>query len=301
MINRNVLFVMILELLLILPLCAADIQEEESYSIANMDKVIIDQSKLKAVAIGISIVPTKTLITSGPQESLLVKIEAQQFFRKSNPVKINTTQEGRELRILMQYRNPLRFGISFGKIKIHVIVPESWLKDVELYNGRTETIVSNLRIAHFKANPILTDIDLQNSNFESIDINLGSDSSLMAQGVHANAWTIMGKLGTVKAKEVSGAMNISTFDGNIDIDFATFQGMSEFSSTLGNINIKIPEQTEMALDLSSTLEKIKTDIPIMGSIGDNDDRHIKGTTGPTSNKITAHTGDGVIKILTKKS
>ncbi|MDC7127330.1 MAG: DUF4097 family beta strand repeat-containing protein, partial [Spirochaetales bacterium] len=150
-------------------------------------------------------------------------------------------------------------------------------------------------------NMILEELSIENSDFSMIDFNLGMDGNFFAENVASEKWFIKGKLGKVIAKNISGSMDATTVDGNIEILFSSFSGDTSLSSKLGNITVYLPEQTKLNLDLSSKFENVKTNLPVIGLVSNNSTKAVNGSVGVSSNLLYAHSGDGRIRVFEQKA
>jgi len=90
-----------------------------------------------------------------------------------------------------------------------------------------------------------------------------------------------------------------TVDDNITLDFADFQETSQLLSKLGKINVSVPEDSQLHLSLSSTLKSVKTDLPVLRSLTGHDDHRLKGYIGASRNHLTAHSGDGLVQVVSR--
>jgi DUF4097 and DUF4098 domain-containing protein YvlB len=163
-------------------------------------------------------------------------------------------------------------GLRSGSVQIQISVPPDTLTDLQTNAG--EITVDGLRAAvkaHTAAGSVtLTDV--------VADVSASSNA------------------GSIEATDVSGEVRLTTNAGSIKYE-GDPQGDCEFRTNAGSIELRLPEDLDMELDLSSNVGSVKVDYELGGRVSVSR-RQVKGIVGSGADgKITAHTSAGGIELV----
>jgi len=143
------------------------------------------------------------------------------------------------------------------------------------------------------------DLTLEKVNAKSFDIDMSSGSIEIdgAQG-SVKAHTKFGNITLTNAKNVT--LDLLTQSGTIDFEGTLGEGPHTLHSDFGSIDIALPADTALNVDLETNFGKVKSDIPVSILLtGELTDSHWVGTTndGGSEFKISTKSGDITIKAL----
>lgn len=143
------------------------------------------------------------------------------------------------------------------------------------------------------------DLTLEKVNAKSFDIDMSSGSIEIdgAQG-SVKAHTKFGNITLTNAKNVT--LDLLTQSGTIDFEGTLGEGPHTLHSDFGSIDIALPADTALNVDLETNFGKVKSDIPISILLtGELTDSHWVGTTndGGSEFKVSTKSGDITIKAL----
>lgn len=108
--------------------------------------------------------------------------------------------------------------------------------------------------------------------------------------------------GEMQIREVTGAVNASSASGNVDVEIERLDGAKDlkFSSASGNVSVKLPNNLDANVHLSTASGSITTDFPLEVK-GDEygPSRSARGQLGSGSRtlRITSASGDVSLKRL----
>lgn len=292
----TLLLKLILAAVLIAPLSAGEINIEKRASLDGCRKIIIDQNKLRAFTIGINIMPVRTKISSWSGSDLAVNIRGDLSVGSTNEPSVTIDERNDSAEVLFSYRKSTHIGLAVGRLDIEILIPENWNSDLELKNIKTETSIEALSLNRLNGNMSMADLNLRNSKFNEIRLDLGTDSGFSAQAVDAGLWNLKGGMGDISADRVSGEMTIETFDGDIEIGFSRFEGASRLISGMGSIAVTVPDDSQLAFDLSSTTEPAVADLPNADLEESPKRGKIRGAAGVSENLLTARSVGGKVRL-----
>lgn len=143
------------------------------------------------------------------------------------------------------------------------------------------------------------DLTLEKVNAQSYDINMNSGSINIngAQG-SVKAHTDFGNIVLTNAKNAT--LDLSTQSGTIDFDGTLGEGPHVLHSDFGSIEITLPADSALNVDLETDFGKVRSDIPISIVLTDElTNSHWVGTTndGGSEFKVSTKSGDITIKAL----
>ncbi len=285
---------------LLLPsLSAESISKEDRIPINNVGRIVVDGRNLAEARLGVNIVTTSMTIKSWEGEDLAIVQKGHRSLGRITPLTVDHTRNGDEATLSLSWDHRFGIGIRIGRVDMTLLVPEAWGGELVLQDFHLKTHVEGLSIGALTGNMKLADLKITDSEIETVDLSMGVDSDFEAENVRAESWFLRGKLGKITARNIRGTIDAETIDGNISIDFLDFRGMSRLSSKLGKIAVFLPAESELELNLSSTLESVRTDLPVIGLAAEKDPHKIEGYIGSSDHHLTAHSGDGRVSVFSK--
>lgn len=184
--------------------------------------------------------------------------------------------------------------------------------NIEFDNGSAVTLTLNtnsgrIELASVNVSGLLLvkddfgDLTLEKVNAKSHDIDMNSGSIKIdgAQGP-VKAHTKFGNITLTNAKNV--ALDLFTQSGTIDFEGTLGEGLHTLHSDFGSIEIALPADTALNVDLETNFGKVKSDLPVSILLtGEFTDSHWVGTTndGGSAFKVSTKSGDITIKTLGK--
>ena len=182
--------------------------------------------------------------------------------------------------------------------------------NIEFDNGSAVTLTLNtnsgrIELTSVNVNGLLLvkdefgDLTLEKVRAKSHDFDMNSGSIKIdgAQGP-VKAHTKFGNITLTNAKNVT--LDLFTQSGTIDFEGALGEGPHTLHSDFGGIEIALPADTALNVDLETNFGKVKSDIPVSILLtGEFTDSHWIGTTndGGSEFKVSTKSGDITIKAL----
>ena len=148
------------------------------------------------------------------------------------------------------------------------------------------------------------DIQLTNVTAGSYDLN-GSNGDLTIDGVSGRlkAHTQFGDIDILNASSV--ILDLDTNNGSIHFNGSLGEGPHTVKSEFGSVDLTLPSDAKLNVDLSTEFGKIKSDLPVTltvtetsGSISNHD--QIVGTINGGGDQLTVDTNNGSVTIHAKK-
>ena len=285
--------------LLLRPLSSESISRENRIPIRDVGKIIVDGRNLPEARLGVNIVTTSMAIKSWEGEDLVIVQKGHRSLGRITLVNVDHTRNGDEATLSLSWDHNFGIGIRIGRIEMTFFVPQAWGGELVLQDLHLNTLIEGLSIVALIGNMKLADLKITDSAIKNVVLSMGGDSDFQAENVQAESWFLRGQLGKITARNIGGAVDVETIDGNISIDFIDFWGTSRLISKLGEISVFIPADSELELNLSSTLDSVQTDLPVIGLVAERDLHKIEGYIGSSNHHLTAHSGDGKVSVFLK--
>jgi len=148
------------------------------------------------------------------------------------------------------------------------------------------------------------DIQLTNVTASSYDLD-SNNGDVTIDGVTGilKAHTEFGDIDILNASSV--ILDLDTNNGSIDFNGSLGEGAHIVKSEFGSVDLTLPSDVKLNVDLSTEFGKIKSDLPITltvtetsGSVSNHD--QIVGTINGGGDQLTVDTNNGNVTIHTKK-
>ena len=146
------------------------------------------------------------------------------------------------------------------------------------------------------------DIDLTQAMASSYDLHTNSGSITIdgAKG-KLKAYTDFGNIEILNAKSVT--LDVKTNSGNIEFSGSLGAGPHNVKSDFGNIDLALPTDAKLNVDLKTDFGKIKSDLPITVTLTESsssDKDQIVGAINGGGEQLTVNTNSGGINITAIK-
>ena len=173
------------------------------------------------------------------------------------------------------------FGININRTTMDIYIPEILLEEFKINVVSGDVIIEDIETARLNLGTVSGDIKIEELVTEKIRANSTSGDI-----------TVKDYTGNIDAGSTSGDISLMGGRDNEDIDVSTVSGDilieqdavsdMKLGSTSGDIKIKLPEESQFYLDISTVSGEIKHDFSIKiissgrrdleGEIGDGDER-----------------------------
>jgi hypothetical protein len=170
---------------------------------------------------------------------------------------------------------------------------------LETKSGKTSITKVNVSDL-LKINSDFGEIELTQAMAGSYDLQTNS-GTINIDGAKGNlkAYTDFGDIDIVNAKSV--LLDLKTNSGSIQFSGSPGEGLQNVESDFGNIDLSIPADSQLNVDLKTDFGKISSDIPITVTLtGESDGNHQTGTMNSGGELLTVQTKNGNISITAIK-
>lgn len=138
------------------------------------------------------------------------------------------------------------------------------------------------------------------SDVQADSIKVGSASgSVTLADAQAEAIDLHASSGPVKAESITcSRLTAESVSGSVSVVFspsAPSDLVAEVGATSGSVTVVVPPGFAGQVDLSASSGSVNVDLPVTVQ-GRIDKRHVKGTIGEGSGRLTAHTASGSIRV-----
>jgi len=193
----------------------------------------------------------------------------------------------------LQSKDIIVFGINIERTTMDIYIPEIILEEVKINVVSGDVIMQHIETAQLNLKTVSGDIKIEELTAEKIRTNSTSGDIIV------NNYT-----GDIDAGSTSG--DISLMDGreNEDVDASSVSGDilieqdavsdMKLGSTSGDIRIKLPEDSQFYLDISTVTGDIKQDFPI--KVISSGRRDLEGTVGDGEDRIMISTVSGDVTV-----
>jgi DUF4097 and DUF4098 domain-containing protein YvlB len=182
--------------------------------------------------------------------------------------------------------------------------------DYENGSGASLTIETNsgkislvkLKISkELKVDDDFGDIELEQATAGSYDLHTNS-GAITVDGVEGKlkAYTDFGNIAITNAESVT--LDIKTNSGTIEFTGSLGEGPHMVKSDFGGIDLNLPADSKLDVDLQTDFGNIKSDLPVTVTLNENSDSssEVIGTINGGGETLTVQTNSGGIEIETIK-
>ncbi|HJR79211.1 MAG TPA: DUF4097 family beta strand repeat-containing protein [Anaerolineales bacterium] len=166
---------------------------------------------------------------------------------------------------------------------------------IETKSGKVTLNTLNLRGA-LTAKSDFGEISLEQVNAVSYDLQTSS-GSITVDGTVGNLKAHSGFGSVLVLNGDSVTLDLSTQSGSVDFEGSLGEGPHTIRSNFGEINLTIPADSALDVDLKTDFGSIKSDIPISVILtGEAEQNHQVGTMNDGGSQLTVETSSGSISI-----
>jgi len=296
--KRSIAAVATLTAICSLPLSAAEINLNEHYSLEEVHRLEISQKELSPITIGINIVPVSTSIATYPGNDLLVSIEGSSFLGTTKAPIIQSEVHSGILSLDIGYRSPFKAGLRVGNIKIEILIPESYSGSLQLQEMKSPTEIGTIRLDNFSAFMRNSRLTIRELHARRIKLVSKGRAKTDCRRVHAEQWQVKCGSGAFIAEEISGRMELESFDGKTDVAFSRFEGRCSLRSGGGNITVRLPGNSNLEMNLVSKTKTARCEFDLIGENSRQNPGQKVGFVGTASNNyLEAQSQFGKISVL----
>jgi len=184
-------------------------------------------------------------------------------------------------------------GINISRTTMDIYIPEITLEEFKINVVSGDVILEDIKAAETYLETVSGDIKVQDLMAEKIRISSVSGDII-----------VQDYTGNIDAGSIAGDISLIGGDDNEDLDAATVSGdisieqdaVSDMNigSTSGDVKIRLPEDSQFYLDISTVSGDIKYDFAI--NISSSGRRDLEGTVGNGGDRIMISTVSGDVTI-----
>lgn len=184
--------------------------------------------------------------------------------------------------------------IPITKFELQVSIPKSFVGDVVISNGNGSILLHDfdcqqLFITDISGKVVLDDVRIEKGFFiqsRSGDIKL---DNVRSRRFYMNSYT-----GMIKAVSLSGAGNVSSSSGYVQLDFEMISGNVVINDTNGTVKVSMPKKESYNFKLQSKAARIK---PPMADFSHDLLEYKEGAVGEDPKyQLSVQTKSGRIKV-----
>lgn len=284
-----------------LPLSAREIRINESFSLDEVHTIVLSQTDLNPITIGINVVPITTSIGTWPGEELSISIRGSSFLGTAGKPELRPERNAGLLSVEMGYRSSFKAGLRIGKIDIEIRIPESYQGSLELREMKSPTEMNRADLENLYIQMRDNSLNLNNVRARYIELESKGLSKTTCSSVSAGQWRVKTGSGAFIARELIGPMELDSFDGRVDISFAQFQGHSRIQSGGGDLYLRLPEESSLSMDLVSKMETARCEFPLVGEVNQQSKGRKRGRIGEEgTDSLFAQSRFGKVRVLKKE-
>lgn len=241
-----------------------DVSEEKVYKIDNLNIIDIDISSTD-----IKIVPI-----DGDEIKINLNGKVQVNSEKSIP-ELDTEIDNDTLTIKL--KQVMGIGIFYykGEVDLEIGIPKEYKNDLDIKVSSADVTINNLKVNKFNFKSSSGNLDLE--QFET-------DESILKVSS-----------GKINALNFSGDLQVKLTSGKVNVEYKKLNNNVTMECTSGDIELKLPENSEFNLKANTSSGDITTDFPI-SLIGTINNKSLEGTVGNSDNNIEIKTISGDINI-----
>jgi len=185
------------------------------------------------------------------------------------------------------------FGINIERTTMDIYIPEVILEEFKINIVSGDVIMEDITAAEFYLETVSGDIKIQELMAEKIRIGSTSgDIVLKEYAGNIDVGTISGNISLIGGGD-NEDIDVSAVSGDILIDQDSVSDMN-IESTSGDVRIKLPEDSQFYLDISTVSGDIKYDFAM--KISSSGRRELEGTAGDGGDRIMINTVSGDVAV-----
>lgn len=200
--------------------------------------------------------------------------------------------------------------------KLDIYIPKTYAENLKVATTSANTSIDEMNLKSFKYSTISGDLTANSVNSAKTELHATSGKSkingslgdftftsisgeLVSDNFKAEAARIEVTSADVSLKGNPGETTYKSISGGIKLDYTEkISGGINANVTSGNINLKLPSDSEFGIEFRATSGNAKCDFPVTLN-GSQDDNRLNGTVGSSSNMIKVSSISGDLSIEKK--
>lgn len=185
------------------------------------------------------------------------------------------------------------FGINIERTTMDIYIPEINLEEFKINGVSGDVILEDIEAVEFYLETVSGDIKIQELVAEKIRIgSISGDIIVKDYTGNIDAGNISGDISLIGGSD-NEELDASTVSGDISIEQDAVSDMS-IGSTSGDVRIRLPEDSQFYLDISTVSGDIKHDFSI--KVSSSGGRDLEGAVGDGKERIMINTVSGDVTI-----
>lgn len=185
------------------------------------------------------------------------------------------------------------FGINIERTTMDIYIPEISLEEFKINGVSGDVILEDIEAVEFYLETVSGDIKIQELVAEKIRIgSISGDIIVKDYTGNIDAGNISGDISLIGGSD-NEELDASTVSGDISIEQDAVSDMS-IGSTSGDVRIRLPEDSQFYLDISTVSGDIKHDFSI--KVSSSGGRDLEGAVGDGKERIMINTVSGDVTI-----
>lgn len=260
-----------LMLLMLAPLGAATMSENEIAEMDGIEKIEINMRDTGGVSVGINVLRMSAQVSSHSGNTLEARFtgEVHSNFRDGIPHLI-LTKEGSTLKLEVGVsKKVLLMLIRWGELALDVKIPDSYVGDLEVTSSAYGVTLENLKLRRFRyrnssgrtvASEIEAEEAVMRSSSGSVQIDglrtgrfslEGSSGRITLQGLEAEEASVTSSSGRIEASRIEAKeMILKSSSGSVQID-GLHSGRFSCDASSGRVTLRNLEAEEASIETSS--------------------------------------------------
>ncbi len=238
----------------------------------NFDLQGIDDINISTVSTDIRIIP---------EDRDDIKVYFHGTIASSNEIvspELITEIQNNTLQIEIDHKNLISLGFYSSNLNLDIYIPNEYTKNIDVKTTSA-------------------DIDLGILDIKDISVKSVS-GDIKAESLYTKKSNFKSTSGEIKLRDFKGGIDAKTTSGDLYIDFKALENDVYMNSISGDIELKLPNNSEFYLESKSLSGDIECDFPISIQ-GKHSDKNVNGRVGQGNNKVNASTTSGDIEISKK--
>lgn len=182
--------------------------------------------------------------------------------------------ENEKINIKGAHQSKIFFFGGFGQEKIEIYLPKRFLGELQVSTSSGDILAEDVIVDHLTAEASSGTVNIDTITASQIEIGTSSgtikidtilgNSKIATSSGSIKVDTITGFLdascssGDIKVNALTGNSDLLVSSGNIEVDYLQLQGDTKAKATSGNIRIKIPADSSVAFQGSTSSGNINT-------------------------------------------
>ncbi|MDP4088647.1 MAG: DUF4097 family beta strand repeat-containing protein [Bacillota bacterium] len=232
-----------------------------------------------------------------PEDREDVKAVLSGYIKSSSEVakpELTVDKSSNKLSIGIKGQNSF-WGFVNISLKMDVYIPKSYSKDLSLDSSSGEmNLTEKLTLNNLICSLSSGDLTIKDTTCNKFSYDCSS-GSMKADILKTQETKLDSSSGDITIKSFTGNVEGESSSGEISIAYSEFNNNVNLTARSGEINIKLPKNSEFYLDANCSSGEVDCDFPVTIS-GKKKDNTLTGTVVSDKNKIKLNTSSGDINV-----